>query len=442
MTSSLIQIGKSGAMAARSALELTAQNIANASNPDYARRTLSLEEVASKGSIGFEPGGVLSGVRPDAVLRTTSVFLQHEARRTSGDLARAEAELAGLTNAESAVEQAGIYPAIVDLEASLSRLASDPLGGALRAAVLEDADRLAQTFRIASDGLDVTEADMRFQAGAGVEQANLLAAELARTNVGIARSKPGSSQMAVLHDQRDALLRDLSGLLGVDASFDALGRVQVQVDGQSLVSGTLAGTLALTDNPDGSFALSLDGTAVALTSGSMLGQSQANQALTSLRGELDVLASSVIDTLNTAQSSGSAADGSAGQPFFTGTNARDIALSLTSTGQIATAPAGEPAGSRNIGNLQALRDALSNNGPASEADTLLFSLSSSIGARSVTRDALRTIADTAQIALTAETGVDLDQEATNLLRYQQAFQANGRVIQAASDIFDTILGLG
>ncbi len=442
MTSSLIQIGKSGAMAARSALELTAQNIANASNPDYARRSLSLEEVASRGSIGQEPGGVLSGVRPDQVLRTTSVFLQNEARRTSGDLARAQAELAGLANAESAVEQAGIYPAIVDLEASLSRLASDPLGGPLRAAVLEDADRLAQTFRIATDGLDVAEADLRFQAAASVEQANLIAAELARTNVGIARSKPGSSQMAVLHDQRDALLRDLSSLVGASSSFDALGRVSVQLDGQPLVSGTQSGVLALTDNPDGSFALSVNGTAVALTSGSVLGRSQASQALTDLRGELDSLAGSVISTLNTAQASGSAADGSAGQPFFIGTGAANISVALTGTAQIATAAAGSPAGSRDISNLQALRDALATGGPASQADAVLFNLSSAISARSVTRDALRTIADTAQIALSAETGVDLDQEAANLLRYQQAFQANGRVIQAAADIFDTILGLG
>ena len=76
------------------------------------------------------------------------------------------------------------------------------------------------------------------------------------------------------------------------------------------------------------------------------------------------------------------------------------------------------------------------------ADRLLFDLSSAIDARSVTRDALRTVADSAQLALSQETGVDLDQEAANLLRFQQAFQANGRVIQAAADVFDTILGIG
>jgi flagellar hook-associated protein 1 FlgK len=71
----------------------------------------------------------------------------------------------------------------------------------------------------------------------------------------------------------------------------------------------------------------------------------------------------------------------------------------------------------------------------------VFDISSAVAGRSVTRDALDTIASTARISLQAQAGVDLDQEAVNLLRYQQAFQASGRVMQVASDIFDTILGI-
>ncbi|QWC57424.1 hypothetical protein F7D01_10300 [Erythrobacter sp. 3-20A1M] len=85
---------------------------------------------------------------------------------------------------------------------------------------------------------------------------------------------------------------------------------------------------------------------------------------------------------------------------------------------------------------------MNDNGPAKTADRILFELSSAIGGRTTTRDALRTIADTAGIALSAETAVDLDAEAANLLRFQQAFQANGRIIQVAADIFDTLLGIG
>ncbi|MEY2942852.1 MAG: hypothetical protein RLY97_866, partial [Pseudomonadota bacterium] len=44
-------------------------------------------------------------------------------------------------------------------------------------------------------------------------------------------------------------------------------------------------------------------------------------------------------------------------------------------------------------------------------------------------------------ALEAQTGVNLDQEATNLLKYQQAFQASGKVMQVASTLFDTILNI-
>lgn len=440
--SNLLNIGKSGAMAARAALDLTAQNIANAGNPDYARRSLAIAEVAATSGIGVEPGTALSGVRVDRVLRSDSLFLQNEARRTSGDLARADAELAGLTHVESAIEQAGIYGAIVDFEASLSRLASDPLGGALRAAAMEDGRRLAETFHVASNALDVAESDARLKTEAVVEQVNLLAAELAGTNVGIARAQSGTSGMAVLHDRRDALLRDLAELTGGSASLDSLGRATVTLGGEVLVQGTQANTLAASANADGSLAFTVGGNGVTMRSGSLLGGSQAMQAIGGLRMQLDDLAVQVMDTLNTAQANGTAPDGAAGQPFFSGTGAADMALALTSGSQIATAPAGSPAGSRDISNLQALRDALSNGGPAQGADTLLFGLSSAIDARSVTRDALRTIADTAQVTLSTETGVDLDQEATNLLRYQQAFQANGRVIQAAADVFDTILGIG
>ena len=56
-------------------------------------------------------------------------------------------------------------------------------------------------------------------------------------------------------------------------------------------------------------------------------------------------------------------------------------------------------------------------------------------------EALDAIASSARIALDEQAGVDLDQEAVNLVRFQQAFQASGKVMQVASDIFDTILAI-
>ncbi|NOU02756.1 MAG: flagellar hook-associated protein FlgK, partial [Novosphingobium sp.] len=58
-----------------------------------------------------------------------------------------------------------------------------------------------------------------------------------------------------------------------------------------------------------------------------------------------------------------------------------------------------------------------------------------------TSAALSTIANAAQVSLDSQAGVDLDEEAVNLVRYQQAFQASGKAIQVASTLFDTLLAL-
>ena len=42
----------------------------------------------------------------------------------------------------------------------------------------------------------------------------------------------------------------------------------------------------------------------------------------------------------------------------------------------------------------------------------------------------------------SQSGVNLDEEAANLLRYQQAYQAAGKVMQIASSLFDTLLAIG
>ena len=89
-----------------------------------------------------------------------------------------------------------------------------------------------------------------------------------------------------------------------------------------------------------------------------------------------------------------------------------------------------------------MRQALSAANPADNVNSILFDVSAKVAGRKVTQSALETIASSARIALEEQSGVDLDNEAANLIRYQQAFQASGRAMQVASDIFDTLIGIG
>lgn len=442
MSSDLITIARSGTKAARIALDVTAQNIANAGTEGYVRRSAQLEELAATSN--FSTTATLSGVRLGQVVRNADAFRQAEVRRTGSDAARANAEVAGLENIESAVEQSGVYSAVVQFEASLQQLASDPVDPSLRAALVEDARTMTDAFNVAANSLQAAGEGLRFEAQDGVDQVNQLASELADLNLKITRSAGSNTDQSSLLDRRDQLLEELSGHVDNTATIGPNQTVEVRLGGTSglsLVSGGTAGTLAMSTAADGPISFTLDGTATTPAAGSLAGKAQALTKLADVSAELDGIATSIAATVNAAQTAGAALDGSAGQAMFSGTGAADFALAFSDGSLIATAPAGAGAGSRDQNNLAALRSALGSTNPAGAMDGLIFGISSAVQSASTTRDTLETIAGTARVALQAQSGVDLDQEAVNLLRYQQAFQASGRAMQVASDIFDTLLGI-
>ena len=445
MASDLLSIAASGARAARSALDVTAQNIANASSDGYVRRSLRIEEVSASGGAGRIGDISLSGARVAEIRRNADAFLQGEVRRTSGDLQRANVELSGLQNMESALEQSGVFTAVVEFEAVLQQLSSDPVDPSRRAAVVAEASTLANKFNITASGFEAVGDGLRFDAEAEVNDANIIGAELARVNLRLTRAGSGSSDRAALLDQRDQLLERLGGFSSLTTSFAADGTVAVSLGSnppRSFVQGGTAGTLTSATAADGTLSFAVDGQAMTPGSGSLEGASLALTELASLRQRLDTVAAGIADTVNNAQAAGVALDGTQGQPIFAGTTAGTLRVVMIGGAGLATAPAGAAAGSRDDSNLNALRQSLTALDPAQQLNGVLFDVSSKVAGRAVTQSALDTIATSARISLEQQSGVDLDTEAANLIRFQQAFQASGRAMQAASDIFDTLLGIG
>ncbi|GAB5348436.1 flagellar hook-associated protein FlgK [Alteriqipengyuania sp. 357] len=444
MASDLLSIGASGARAARGALEITANNIANASSDGYVRRSVRIEEV-SGGSIAGRGGDIsVSGSRVAGVRRNADAFRQAELRRTQADLQRANVELAGLQNIEAAVEKSDIFSSIVEFEASLQQLAGDPTDSARRAAVLGAADTMANKFNITASSLESVGDGLRFDAAADVADMNTFGDELARLNLRLARAGSGSNDQAALLDQRDNLLERMSAIASITTNFGSDGTVAVGIGSPAtpFVNGGSASTLTSAAAADGTLSFAVDGQAIAPGSGSLTGASLALSDLAAVRTRLDAAANSLATTINAAQASGVALDGSAGQSMFAGTTAATLRVTLTSGAGLATAPAGSPANERDQQNLVDMRQALNAAKPADNVNSILFDVSSKVAGRAVTQGALETIASSARIALEEQSGVDLDNEAANLIRFQQAFQASGRAMQVASDIFDTLLGVG
>ncbi len=445
MASDLLSIARSGAQAARIGLDVTAQNIANASSEGYIRRSAKMQEVASTGG-AYRIGDLsLSGVRLDSITRNADAFRQAEVRRTGSDVARGTAEAAGLSNIESAIEQSGVYDAIVGFESSLQQLTQDPVDTSLRASVVEKARTMVGTFQIAAQEMNAAGEGLQFLATDGVTQVNRIAAELARTNTRLSRASDASSDKTALLDQRDKLLQQLSEFGNIGATFAVDGTVAVKLGGTTgldLVTGGTAVAVGMTTAANGTVSFDVGGSAVTLSGGSLAGQQLALGKLAQLKVDVDGLAEDIVDVFNAAQLTGDDLDGNPGANIFSGTTAATMTLAISDVRKLATAPLNDPIGSRDASNLTAIRNAISTLNPADGMDQILFDVSGTLAGRNVTLGALQTIAGTAQVALSAQSGVDLDAEAVNLIRYQQAFQASGKVMQVASTIFDTLLGIG
>lgn len=445
MPTAIFSIGRSGLTASRRSLELTAQNIANAANADYSRRTLTQGELVMTGSIGINAADSLGGVRPGMIKRAESALVQRQARDASSALAAAEAEFVALREAESALETSGVFTGIIDFEAALTRLQNNPTEPALRLSALESARKMAGNLRIADSTLASARSLVQGEASAKVLTVNELAQELAAINADLVGAREGTAGRAALLDARDKALRGMAQEFGIQPTINANGTADVTLSGTppvALVTGATAQAVSGNFAADGTATFAVGAASFAPTGGAMAGRASALAEMASVQTDLDQIAASAIAIANGAQAAGVGLDGAPGQPLFTGTGAGNIDVVLASASGLATAPAGSPAGSRDTGNLAALIAALAApTGPGAGADTLLLGLSSRVSALETRSDGLAVVSASAEAELLRETGVDLDTEAANLVRLQQAFEANGRVIQVAAELFDTILSL-
>lgn len=446
MPTAIFSIARSGLTQARRSLELTAQNVANADNPNFSRRTLTQSELVLTGSIGTNAADSLGGVRPGVIERAESALVQRQARDSSSALSAAEAQFFALREAESALETSGVFTGLVDFEAALTRLQNNPTEPALRLSALEEGRKMAGNFRIANGTLANARSLVQAEIGAKTLTVNELAGELATINADLVGSREGTAGRAALLDARDKALRGLAEEFGISATINPNGTADVTLNGAppvALVTGATTQPLATTFAADGTVSFAVGGTAFVPSGGAMAGRAGALAELADLQTSLDGLAVSAITLSNTAQANGVGLDGNPGPPLFAGTGAGDITLVLASADGLATASAGAGPGSRDTDNLAALIAALGDaSGPIAGTDSLLLGLSSRVSALETRRDGLAVVSASAEAELLRETGVDLDTEAANLVRLQQAFEANSRVIQVAAELFDTILGLG
>lgn len=436
----MLGIGASGVRAYQTALSTTSENVANAGNTAYVRRTTTLAEVAGGASLTG------NGVTVSGISRSTDVYQAGSVRAANSDLTRTDASVTWLSRLDEALSGQGISQRMTDFFNAAQQVGADPSASAPRAVMLENATSVAQSFSATSTALDRINTEIDGEGKGTADQLTTAAAGLAQINSALAKSKPGTAAQATLLDQRDQMLDTMSGLTDISVTYDSLGRATVRggnSSGPMLVEGSKSATISFARNDEGavSFSSLMNGARSVLSpsGGSMAGLAEGAQRVANARTDLNALASSFVDGVNAVQADGRDLNGNPGEPLFAAdpNNPASITVALTNGSGIAAAGVG--GGPRDNSNLAALDSLRTSANFETNATSIITVNAAALATQKTVSSAQTAIHDQAKSALSSATGVDLDSEAVDLMRYQQAYQASSRVIQVARETLQSLL---
>lgn len=455
---SAMNTGVRGLAAAQRAMDVISQNIVNANTPGYSRQRVALASEGSTTSATFFSGNqtIFGGVRVDGVTRIRDAFLEAAAVSASNTFQMLDARKSTLDGIEGMLGEPsdqGLASTLNDFFSSWSDVAQRPQDGALGAVVVQRGNAVGEQLKVLGSGLSARWTVARDELSNVVTQVNQMTSNLASLNARI-RERSGEEQTPNdLLDQRDMLIRNIGDLIGATPVTGPDGSVGITLNGVQLVHDAFAtpiqleGAVSLLDVGTDPLRLTWGGGNELRPAG---GQgSGLLQTLTSdmpeLLNQLNTIATTLRDGVNQLHSAGFTLNGTAGGDFFAGTDALSIMVAISDSSELAlSSVSGTVDGSnaRVIGELadDALaRNALGGPGPIEQWRSLVTGLGVTTQALQRATDVQQTVLTSAENAVEADSGVNLDEEMSNMLLYQRAYQASARVITAADELLETLI---
>ncbi len=250
MTSNILSIGQSALAAAQVGLATTGHNIANSGTAGYTRQVVTQGAVAGQNS-GY--GFVGKGTEVTGVNRVYSEFLTTQVLGAQVGKSSLDTYYAQIRRIDNllADSSAGVSPALQDFFKSVQNLAAQPNDAAARQSMLSSSESLAARFNGLDAQLTEIRAGLNGEIESSVASINAYARQIGQLNDAIekattaAQGKPPND----LQDQRDLLVQKLAVEVRVTVVHQG-GSANVFIgNGQPLVVGAKAYSLAATSSP-------------------------------------------------------------------------------------------------------------------------------------------------------------------------------------------------
>jgi flagellar hook-associated protein 1 FlgK len=424
-------------------------NITNANTPGYAKQTQSLSAEPFDPSTGLA-GGVLAG----PLVSSRSEYVEQAVRSQQQALGSAQQKAGDLGQIEPLFDLAsssGIAGSLNSFFNSFSQLSVNPNDPVSRQAVLSQAATLAQSFHASAAGITQVSTNVSSQTTGVVTQINQLAAQIAGINKDY-QSSTSATQDPGLDAQMHSDLESLSALTDINVLHGSDGAYNVTIGGQApLVIGAKPSGISGSSTSSQTEILDAAGNDITsqISEGSLGALIQEkNTTLPGYQTGLNTLAQSLADTVNGQLGQGVDQNGAPGAPLFTYNQGADAASTLAvnasiTPDQLAAASATAPGGNGNAVTLTQLATAPTVNGETFTAfyGALGAQVGSDVAAAQTDQTQAQDQLTQAQTQRATQSGVSLNEEATQLLQFQQAYQAIGKLVTVLDDLTQTLINM-
>ena len=473
-----LEIGKRALLAQRFGIDVTSNNIGNVNTPGYSRRTAILTETPPGKSQNQYVG---TGAKVSLLRNFRSELLDKEVRTATSQVKSMQLEQDLYQKIDAVLAEPsenGLNELTNKFLSTFNNLALIPDDIAQRQFLLEQAHTLAERFNSTAIGLSEIRNDTKFSLNQQIQNANKLIQEIVELNKSIVNSKAQTnSEAQTLVDKRANKLEELSNLFGINVSYNDDGTANVFVNGSNIITSQVGSILRLNETVNeitGEKTLEIikinpenqSTTIISPQSGEIatnlkfynivLDDKESTNSF-SIAKQLDEFANALVQSINSKTITGFGINDKGPQPpgrTFFEPNIGFVSASLIKVSKdIEDKPEDIPLSSkpsepgnndiaRAIGRILEDRSFLDGQNPSEFYANFLGKVSYA------TSEAINGLNTSKLIQSQLETqresliGVNLDEEAISLIKFQKAFEAASRVINTANEMLNTIVNLG
>jgi flagellar hook-associated protein 1 FlgK len=421
-----------GLLAQQRALNITGHNIANANTIGYTRQTTTMQ--SSAGVLEAPAGLIGTGVDVVEYARARDMFVDIQLRAQTMLQGYHDARSDGLKQVELALNEPsdnGVSKLLERFWSSFHDLGNAPENPAARQAVIQAGSALVGGLASLRSQLGTIQGQTQQNLTITAGEVDSAVADIAALDVQIRNAiATGQGAGNDLLDRRDVLLDRLGTLVNVTKTEQPDGTLTLQIGAFTALTGGTATSIG-----------SAAALGANLTSGKLAGLRDLETTVTGYATRVDNLAVTLRDTVNTIQSAGYTLAGTTtAEPFFTGTNAATLAVNpnLRANPSLiaASSAANAPGNGQNALAIAGLRG-------GAAIDGAYVTLVTDIGSES--RSAQRNAANSAVLVDSLEnrrqslSGVSLDEEMTNMLKFQRGYQAAARALSAMDELIEVLV---